>query len=445
MKPRDFPSTPSTPHRIVIVGGGAGGLALATRLGDRYGRRGGAKITLVDASMTHLWKPKLHEVAAGTLDAHDDELDYLAQARWHHFEFLLGRMDGLNRAARTLHLAPTVDRRSEVLIPARTISYDTLVIAVGSVTNDLGVKGVSQHCDYLDTRDQADRFQHRFLDQFLRAQTREGPLREGQLSVAIVGAGATGVELAAELRHVSRQLVHYGMDQVDPESDARLVLIEASDRLLPALPARLSAAAESSLRALGVTIYKNTFVDRVTSDGVHTRDGLFIPARMKIWAAGVKAPDWLRDLDGLETNRNSQLVVRTTLQTTRDDNVFALGDCAACPLDGEGHLVPPTAQAAHQQASLLIRSLSARLEGRPMHEFRYRDHGSLVTLSRYTTVGNLMGRVLGSVMVEGWVARMVYLSIHRQHQRAVLGTARACLLLFADMITRSVRPRTMLH
>jgi NADH dehydrogenase len=105
MKPRDFPSTPSVAHRIVIVGGGAGGLALATRLGDRYGRRGRAKITLIDASMTHLWKPKLHEVAAGTLDAHDDELDYLAQARWHHFEFLLGRMDGLNRESRRRWIA----------------------------------------------------------------------------------------------------------------------------------------------------------------------------------------------------------------------------------------------------------------------------------------------------------------------------------------------------
>jgi NADH dehydrogenase len=338
-----------------------------------------------------------------------------------------------------------VDRRSEVLIPARTIPYDTLVIAVGSVTNDLGVSGVSQYCDYLDTRDQADRFQHRFLDQVLRAQTRDGPLREGQLSVAIVGGGATGVELAAELRHVSRQLVHYGLDQVDPERDARLVLIEASDRLLPALPPRLSAAAESSLRTLGVTIYKNTIVERVTPDGLHTRDGQFIPARMKVWAAGVKAPNWLQDLDGLETNNRCQLVVRGTLQTTRDDSVFALGDCAACPMDGEGHLVPPTAQAAHQQSSLLIRSLSSRLEGRPLQEFRYRDYGSLVTLSRYTTVGSLMGRLLGSVMVEGWVARMVYLWAHRQHQRAVFGTARACLLLFAHIITRSVRPRTMLH
>lgn len=436
--------TPSR-HRVVVVGGGAGGLELATQLGNRYGRHGRAEITLIDASMTHLWKPLLHEVAAGTLDSHDDELEYMAQARWHHFDFRLGRMDGLDRDAREVHLAPTLDHTGEVIIPARTVPYDTLVIAVGCVTNDLGVPGVREHCTFLDTREQADLFQRRFLEQFLRAQTREGPLGEGELSVAIVGGGATGVELAAELRHVSQQLVAYGCDHIDPERDARLIVIEAADRLLSALPPRLSASATAELHRLGVSVHTGTPVDRVTADGVHTRDGTFIPARMKVWAAGVKAADWMRELAGLETNRNNQLVVHRTLQTTRDDDIFALGDCAACPLDDDGRIVPPTAQAAHQQASLLLKSIGARLKGRALREFRYRDYGSLVSLSRYTTVGSLMGRVLGSVTIEGWIARRVYRAIHREHQRAVFGTLRTLLIILADLLTRSMRPRTKLH
>jgi len=124
-------------HRILIVGGGAGGLELATRLGDRLGRRKRARITLVDCARTHLWKPLLHEVAAGSMDLYENDLDYLAQARWHHFEFQLGRMDGLDRARRVVKLAPTFDEEGhEELIPRREIAYDTLVLAVGSRTND---------------------------------------------------------------------------------------------------------------------------------------------------------------------------------------------------------------------------------------------------------------------------------------------------------------------
>jgi NADH dehydrogenase len=397
------------PHHIIIVGGGAGGLELATRLGDRLGKREQTDITLIDESLTHLWKPLLHEVAAGTLDSHDDELDYLAQAHWHHFQFRLGRMDRLDRKQRLVSLAPTLDERGEEIIPRRSFSYDTLVIAVGSVSNDFGIPGVKGHCFFLDNRTQADYFQDVLLKNFIRAQTRNESLREDQLTVAIVGAGATGVELAAELRNAAHQLVAYGLDRINPERDVRLVIIQAMDRILPELPAALSQSIQAGLKKMKVEIYTNERVVRVTQDGLHTKSGLFIPAAITVWAAGIKAPDFLHDLDGLETNHLNQLVVRQTLQTTRDDNIFAFGDCAACPRPGNNSPVPPRAQAAHQQASMLVRSLTGRIKGKPLPVYVYRDYGSLISLGQYSTVGNLMGNIIGNVTIGGLFARFMYI------------------------------------
>lgn len=431
--------------RIVVIGGGAGGLELASTLGRKLGRKGRAQVTLIDARLTHLWKPLLHEVAAGTLDSQDDDLDYIAQAHWRNFQFHLGRFDGLDRANRQVHIAATMDENGTVIIPPRNIPYDILVIAVGSVTNDFGTPGVREHCMFLDSREQADAFQKQLLENYMRAQTQTAPLREGQLNVAIVGAGATGVELAAELHHVTRQMVAYGFDRIVPEKDVKIFILEAGPRILPALHKRLAKGAAAQLRKLNVSIHTGKRVARVTAEGLYTQDGEFFPAEMKVWAAGIKAPDFLKDIGGLETNRLNQLVVRQTLQTTRDDDIFACGDCAHCPQPGSDRPVAPTAQAAHQQAALLVKSLARRLEGKPPPPFVYKDRGSLVSLSEYSAIGNLMGNLLGDIRLEGWIARRVYRALYRQHQRALHGTTRTLLLTAADFLSRRTRPRLKLH
>lgn len=437
--------TSSQLPRIVIIGGGAGGIELASRLGASLGRRKRARITLIDCSLTHLWKPLLHEVAAGTLDSYEDALDYLAQARWRGFEFRLGRFDGLDREHKLVHLAPTLGVDDTVIIPERTISYDVLVIAIGSVTNDFGIPGVREHCTFLDNREQADRFQQRLLETYMQAQTQGVPAHSGLLNVAIVGAGATGVELAAELHHTARQFVAYGFDRIVPEKDVKLTIIEAANRILPALPARLADPAAEELKHLNVAIYTGKRVTRVTQNGLYMHDGMFVHAALKVWAAGIKAPDFLKEIGGLETNRINQLVVRQTLQTTRDDDIYALGDCASCPRPGHDRPVPPTAQAAHQQAAVLARTLKRRLKGKPPKAFVYRDYGSLVSLSEYTTVGNLMGNLTGNIWLQGWIARVVYRTLYRLHQKAVFGAVRTFLVAAADFLTRPTRPRTKLH
>ena len=431
-------------HRIVIVGGGAGGLELATRLGRTLGKRGQAKVTLVDANLTHIWKPLLHEVAAGSLNSSEDELNYVAQAKWNHFEFQLGRMAGLERAEQRITLAATLDERGDVLMPERQLGYDSLVIAVGSTTNDFGTPGAAEHCLFLDTREQAERFHRQLLSHYLRAHASQSERTE-QISVAIVGAGATGVELAAELHHAAHELAAYGLDSIRPEN-MRITLIEAGPRVLPALPERISQPVHKTLEKLGVTVLTNAAVSEVTRDNLHTAQGETIVASLKVWAAGIRAPDFLKDLDGLESNRINQLQVRPTLQTTRDDNIFAFGDCAACPQPGsDGRNVPPRAQAAHQQASLLAKSLKLRIAGQALPEYRYRDYGSLISLASFSAVGNLMGNLTGSVMLEGWLARMFYVSLYRMHQIALYGVTRTLLMMLGDRIGRSTEPRLKLH
>ena len=429
-------------HRIVIVGGGAGGLELATRLGKTLGKRGKARITLIDTNLTHIWKPLLHEVAAGSLNSSADELNYVAQAKWNHFEFQLGRMCGLEREHKCIRLAATVDEKGQELIPARTLSYDTLVIAVGSTTNDFGTQGAAEHCIFLDTREQAERFHHQLLSHYMRAHASEG--RQGNLNLAIVGAGATGVELAAELHHAARELAAYGLDGIKPENMS-ITLIEAGPRVLPALPERISQPVHQTLLELGVKVLTGAAVSEVTGEGLRTENGEFVPASLKVWAAGIRAPRFLHEIDGLETNRINQLVVRPSLQTTRDDDIFAFGDCAACPQPGSERNVPPRAQAAHQQASLLAKSLALRLEGKPLPDYRYRDYGSLISLSRFSAVGNLMGNLTGSIMLEGWLARMFYISLYRMHQIALYGFIRTALMMAGDKLSTSTAPRLKLH
>lgn len=428
--------------RIVIVGGGAGGLELATQLGKKLGRRKKAKITLVDRNHSHLWKPLLHEVATGSLDEGVDALSYLAHARNHHFQFQLGSITDINREGKTITLAELRDEKGELLVAERKLPYDTLVMALGSVSNDFNTPGVKDHCIFLDNPHQAHRFHHEMLNLFLKYSANLGV--GGKVNIAIVGGGATGVELSAELHNAVKQLHSYGYKGLTNEA-LNVTLIEAGERILPALPARISGAAHEELTKLGVRVLTNTMVTSADAKGLNTKDGEFIDADLMVWAAGIKAPDFMKEIGGLETNRINQLVVEPTLQTTRDPNIFAIGDCASCPRP-EGGFVPPRAQAAHQMAACAKRNILAQISGKPLNAYVYKDHGSLVSLSKFSTVGSLMGNLMrGSMMVEGRMARIVYISLYRMHQVALHGNVKTALMMLVGSINRVIRPRLKLH
>lgn len=427
-------------QKIVIVGGGAGGLELATQLGHKWGKKGKAEIHLVDANHTHLWKPLLHEVATGALDSGIDELNYQAHGKKHGFNFHVGRMSGLNRDTKAIELQAIFDDSEEIL-PLRELPYDQLIMALGSVTNDFGTKGAAEHCYFLDGRQQAETFHQKLLNQFIKANGSNNP---EELSIAIVGAGATGVELSAELYNTTEALASYDMSQFNTDK-LKVSLVEAGPQILPALPRRISNAAKSELEKLGVSVLTDTMITEITEEGFITKSGEVIKAKLKVWAAGVKAPDFLANIGGLETNRVNQLTVKANLQTTLDENIFAIGDCAFL-MQENGKAVPPRAQAAHQQASHLIKVLAAIRAGKTTPDFVYRDKGSLVSLSRYSTVGSLMGNLSkGSMMIEGRLARIVYVSLYRMHQIALHGYMHTLLLSLVGHINKVIRPRLKLH
>ena len=436
-------------HRIVIVGGGAGGLPLAARLGDKLGRRGRAEITLVDRYATHLWKPLLHEVAAGRLDADVHGVDYLALAYWHHFRFRQGAVAGLDRARHELALDAVYDDDGALMLPRRTVGYDTLIFCVGSVSNDFNVPGIAEHAISLDALADAERFHRRLLAACVRADAEAAAGRPTGVNIVIIGAGATGVELAAEIRQTTGAHASYGLDYLDPEKDIRQTIVEAAPRILPQLSEHVAEAATGLLKNLDIDVHTGERVTLVDEHGVHTASGATYRADLVVWAAGIKAPDWLVDLGGLETGRGNQLVVTTTLRTTRDADIFAFGDCAACPWPEAGRagaLVPPRAQAARQQALLLVKSMQARLAGAPLPTFRFRDLGSLVSLGELSAVGNLMGRLIGgSLLIQGLIARWMYASLYKLHQAAILGYAGVVLDTIGRFLSRRTAPRVKLH
>ncbi|SFC48797.1 NADH dehydrogenase [Polaromonas sp. OV174] len=435
-------------QRIVIVGGGAGGLALATQLGKRLGKKGLAEITLVDAARTHVWKPLLHQLAAGSFDTHAEEIEYLAQARWNHFKFRLGSLVGVDRHNKTVQLAASHDEAGREITPAQQLGYDTLVIAVGSQTNDFGTLGAAEHTIKLDSPQAAKRFNNRLINACIRAQTVPRSAGSGRLTVAIVGGGATGVELAAELHAAARVLASYGLDNIHPEKDLQIVLIEAAPRLLAQLPERLSESALRELRKLAIEVHTNEKVVEVTEDSLKMASGKVVSSSITVWAAGVKAGDFLTALGGdapLECNRLNQLLVNGNLQSTRDPNIYAFGDCAACQ-QPDGTWVPPRAQAAYQQAMYLARALPRLSAGETAPPFVFKDQGSLVSLSEYSSVGSLMGSLTkGSFFVEGQLAKLMYWALHKQHQLALGGIKKTALITLSEMIDRTHRPRIKLH
>jgi NADH dehydrogenase len=439
-------TVPAKKTQIVVVGGGAGGLGLVARLGKVFGREA-FDIILIDRNQTHIWKPLLHEVAAGSLDANLDEVGYRSHAyRW-GYRFFDGRLEDIDREKRQVVVAPILGEDGREIVARHRVRYDYLVIAVGSVSNDFNTKGVREHAIFLDDRSQADRFRRMLLNQCLRvsrAMTAD-PSSDAYVRIVIVGGGATGVELAAELFNAAKGLAYYGLEVFD-ESRLKVTLVEAGPRILPALPEKLSQAARDELEAIGVTVLTGLQVTEATERGIITAKGDIIEADLMVWAAGVKAPDFLAGIGGLETNRNNQLIVRDTLQTTRDERIFAMGDCASFIPKGAERPVPPRAQAAHQMAATVFHNLRAMIRNRPLRSFVYNDKGSLVSLSRYSTVGSLMGNLVGGRMaVEGRIARMIYVSLYRMHILSIHGWLKGLALIAMGHINQVIRPKLKLH
>jgi len=431
---------------IVIVGGGAGGLELACKLGRKLGP---GKVMLVDSRLYHVWKPSLHEVAAGTLDIHQEGLSYQMLAHDRGFTFVYGEMTALDAGAKRLTVAAvTAAGDGEEVLPERSIEYGALVISVGSTSNYFGVPGARENTISLNATEDAERFRLRLLRLLAQAESNKADAAGGRsgLDIVIIGGGATGVELAAELREASGVYAAYGFNRLQVQRDVRITLLEGAPRILAPLPEKVSGAALRLLEQRAIRVVTDCRVTSIEKYQVLDKDGHVYPADMCVWAAGIRAPEFLSAL-GLPTNKGGQIEVDGHLRVKDVPGVYAIGDCAAC-IDGKGKPVPPRAQAAHQQADYLLKTFMNQASGYPPQKnpYVYRDYGSLVSIGHQTTVGSLMGSLRGvSWFVEGAMARIMYLSLHLMHHQAVLGSVRTGVMALARFLIRRTTPLVKLH
>jgi NADH dehydrogenase len=427
---------PDNLRRIVIVGGGAGGAELASVLGRRS-RADRTEVSLVDSAPAHLWKPRLHEVAAGLVGPTEDAISYLALARTNGFRFRLGALTELNPEARTIEISEVLGSDGRQVIAPREVEYDELVLAFGGQVNDFGVPGVVAYCHVLDSGEDAAAFQRQLLEAAVRgADSGGGPLRIG-----IVGAGATGVELAAELHHAIHELQHYGvLVSVD------ITVVEMGPRVLPASAPEVSALAHRSLQHAGVTVRLNAGVAAVTAEGFQLADGDMIPCELKVWASGVVGRPLAEQLPGLTIAKGRRIACDGFLRCKGVDNIYALGDCAEVIDAKTGRPLPPTAQVAHQQASFLADRLSGRKLGQAERGFRYRPRGSLVSLGEGSAAGEFPKPIKGEMLTySGAIPKLLYASLQLSHRAKLTGALRAAAWFLAERLRQTSLPAVKLH
>mgnify|MGYP004710577997 FL=1 len=423
---------------ILIVGGGVAGLSLAASLGKTLGKRRKARITLIDKSFSHVWKPMLHCFAAGTVANENDRISFITQASEHHFEFWPGEVVSIDRENRQVVLSPFHASDGSLVLESRTIRYDTIILAIGSCANDFGTPGVKEHCLCIDNLVEANVFNEKFRMELMRAFA-----HGSELDIAIVGGGATGTQLAAEL--------HKALDIVDPYSlhafgktppKLRVTLLQSGPRILPAFPEAVSLAAQQELERIGVTVRTSARVAAADSTGFILKDGTHIPAKLRVWAAGVKAPEVTQTYGNLSLNPTGQILTHSNLCSIDDDRIFAVGDCSFIKDDP----LPATAQVARQQALHLARHLPAFIErGVKVPGCVFKNKGAIVALGKYNGWATLPGgTVWGGGFFHGFSARMAHLFLYRRHQIELFGFYRGMISLYSDWIETFVRPSVRL-
>ncbi|WP_354683065.1 NAD(P)/FAD-dependent oxidoreductase [Cupriavidus necator] len=420
---------------ILIIGGGAAGLQLATRLGKRLGRQRAARIVLVDRSPTHLWKPLLHEVATGRIEPSAHRMSFALQARRNTFEFVQAELVAVDRARKAVCVRrPGCAVGEECARDIQTLSYDKLVLAVGGTTQFFGVPGAREHALTLDSVDSAVQVRSGVL----AALQRKTALAESaadagspQVRVVIVGAGATGVQLAAQIRQTSGVLNQYGVHCLDPVTGVEIVLLEASSTILPGMDPALAEGVDQKLRQMNIQVATGQRVTAVCHDGLTLDGSQTLPADVVVWAAGVAAPPLLQQLS-LALNKKGQVRVTETLQSVDDESIYALGDCASCQLPDAQTELPTRAQVAYQQAVYLAEALRACVAGKVVGPFRYRDYGSLVSLADNVALGAFAGTgIFTQFQLAGRIPALLHNAVYQRHVLAIHGWGRTIALTAA--------------
>ncbi len=393
-------------HRVVIVGGGFGGLQAALKL-----RRAPVEVTLVDRRNFHLFQPLTYQVATGALSP--GEIAYPLRAifkRNHNVRVVMAEVSGFDLERRQLRLSPVGD------VPAPpSVEYDSLIVAGGSRYSYFGHDEFGEYAAEVKSLESAIAVRGRILTAFEAAESETDPeRRRAWLTFVVVGAGPTGVEMSGQIAELARDTVRKDFRSIDPR-DGRVLLVEVADRVLTGFPPSLSRRAQRSLERLGVEPMLGHTVVGVDGDGVTTQDGEAneqrIPARTVIWAAGVTASSLaaqLAELTGAERDRAGRVTVEPDLTLPGHPDVFAIGDMVRVKhTDGQVETLPGVAPVAMQQGRYAAKVVRARLRGRQISPFRYHDNGNLATIGRAAAVADVKG-----VKLSGLIAWVTWVVVH---------------------------------
>lgn len=417
---------------VVVLGGGVAGLEFIYRLA-KQDKNQRFNLTLIDRNALHIWKPMLHTFAAGSQSADEQSILFLTQAKRHGFLYQPGTVENINREAREITLAAHYDDANEEILPVRTVHYDYLIVAMGSQSNDFGIKGVKEFASKVDDLHSALEFRRVFTDQLMRSA-----LLKQKYHLIIVGAGATGVELSGELIDQLKISSSYSNEDLMQYMD--ITVIQADDRVLPTFKPSISESVRQSMEKIGVKVLLSTSVSEVFEDHVMLQDGESLPADRVVWTAGIKAPDVLKTVQDVELTRISQLVVDPYFRVLNDDRIFAIGDCAYVK---EAPLAP-TAQSASQEALYLSQYFVQIIANNQsmIPDFKYVDRGSLVSIGQYASFG-MFGRntVFKGLEFRGLSAKVAHITLYRRHQMRILGIWSGLCAWSADQFRRWAKTR----
>lgn len=427
----------------MVVGGGAAGLELVTRL-MRHGARDGhgGRAVLVDRALAHVWKPRLHEIATAMQSRAVAESSFLSHASANGYRFEVGELKDIDLVRRLVMLAPLIGPDGAEVLPVRSIHYGRLILALGSEENDFGTPGATQHCLFLNDTHQALRIRDALLVGALRIARGQ----QDALSIVVIGGGATGVELSAEIHHAIDALwIH---EPTLDRSRVRLTIVEAADRLLSANPPQVSAYALDALHARHVEVIVGDRVASSDDSGVLLKSGRRIDAQLRIWTAGIRGPRVFERSGMLETTHSGRVQVDSHLRCAGLTDVYAIGDCAEWSDPATGRAAPYTAQVAAAQARYLAAALRIIDDGGEAHAFRFNSAGAVVSLGDQGAAGNLttrFGRRSHDRFIQGVSAKVVYAALYRRHEFAIHGWWGALARLLSDWLGRVSQPRLKLH
>lgn len=420
---------------IVIVGGGIAGLELVTKLGKKLGKKNKKKIILVDCNLSHTWKPLLHKIATGLLDSNLESVNYFEQSNKNNFTFKLGKLINIDRKNKNITLSKIYNENQKKVTQKEKIKFDILVISIGSITNNFNIQGVNEHCIFLDNVKKANLLHKKIFNLLIHKKIKN------KINIVIIGGGPTGVEFSAELVNTIKKLEQYNIKNLH-KKNIFITLIEGKKRILPEISKKISQEIHDKLKKLGIVIKTKTFVEIVSKNEIFTKSKETIKSDIIIWTTGIKIPNFMKKIAKLETNEINQLIVKKTLQTTLDDFIFAIGDCASYQ-EKNKKLFPPRAQSAHQMAKICFKNILLLIKFKKLKNYKYKDHGFLISLSKFATIGQINKFLfLKKIKISGKLAKIIYLSLYKIHLIKIYGFFKTIILTFISIFNKKIRMKT---